>query len=181
MSVNTTDSRCHSWLPAHGSRFDMARPADREVDADEDDLWDLGVNANDDISLVLLDLPGDFVASIQSLADRVNSLWGPEPDNWLARFSGDPIGVLSHLSQHGLEDGARETIQMAEDCFPAGSRVNVSLKDDPESDDVWVVVHTDINADWEKAYGLFDSFVDKWINSASTTTQKCLRLTYHAR
>ena len=102
------------------------------------------------------------------------------PGDWIADVAASPNDVLKHCQQHGILDACRLTVELAGHHFPAGSNASLSLEGDGESEGLWLIMHLGVKAPPAEVFGLFDRFVDTWIDRIPTTAQHRIRLTYSA-
>jgi hypothetical protein len=102
------------------------------------------------------------------------------PDDWIAGLTTSPNEVLNYCLQHDILLACCMTVDLARHHFPAGSNVSLSLEGDGESEGLWLIVHLGVKAPPAEVFGLFDRFVDSWIDRISTSAQHRMRLTYSA-
>lgn len=91
-----------------------------------------------------------------------------------------PIAVARYCTMHDIHDACRATADLAHDQLPLGSSVSFSLEADGESEEQSLIVHLGIKTSPEEVFGIFDRFVDAWIDRVPTRAQHWMGLTYSA-
>jgi hypothetical protein len=98
--------------------------------------------------------------------------------DWLVEFAADARGVRTFCDQHDLDHAVRDTIQLAQRTFPPGSRVELQVKQDPESDELWLVVSLALQASVEVALEHYGRFVEEWVRIVPAAARDRIRFSF---
>lgn len=91
---------------------------------------------------------------------------------------GSEACVRDYIKSHNLEAAVEKTINLAQAELPSGSRTELFLSNDGESEDTWLLIHLIVNAPRNQLFDLYDRFMDIWVESIPSAMQHRIHITY---
>ena len=89
--------------------------------------------------------------------------------------------VRAYILAHNLEGAVNKTVSLAKSLLPGGSETLLSLSNDGESAETWLVVHLLVNSTGMPLFQVYERFVDAWVDSIPSAAQHRIHLTYASR
>src|SRR6185437_7651136 len=100
----------------------------------------------------------------------------PLPSRQTSAASGERLH--DYINSHNLEAAVDKSLNLAQAELPSGSRTVLSLSNDSESEDAWLVMHLIVNAPRSELFDHYNRFMDAWTESIPPTMQHRIHITY---
>ena len=87
--------------------------------------------------------------------------------------------VSSYCREQGLREHVTNAIDLVQQVFSSIEASSVDLADDPDGEDVRVVIGVSVASSADKAFAEYDQFVTRWVDAAPWVARRLIRLSYN--
>jgi hypothetical protein len=90
-----------------------------------------------------------------------------------------PKAVSAYCREHGIRADVFNAIDLVRQVFSSIAAIQVDLAEDPDGEDVRIVIEVNVANSAEKAFAEYDQFVTRWVDTAPWPARRLIRLSYN--